>query len=461
MSKNPFQDRVRRRNERKTQKGDYILYWMQQSQRAEDNHALEYAVALANDCKKPILVVFGLTADYPEANLRHFRFMLEGLDETRKTLRERGIPLSIRMGSPPDVACQAAQKACALICDRGYLRHQRAWRRQVAEQAPCPVFEVEADAVVPVQTVSDKAEYAARTIRPKIHRHLDRCLRSVQTTELQTDGSGLAAGDIDFSSDIDRMLTQMKLDSDPAPVTGFFRGGTVEAKRRFDAFLKDRLNRYADNSNQPQTDDVSEMSPYLHFGQISPLYLAMKVKGIKSADRQAADAYLEELIVRRELAANFVYYNDRYDRYDCLPKWARETLTEHRKDNRKHLYDPKTLEAAQTHDPYWNAAMKEMKHTGFMHNYMRMYWGKKILQWSKTPEEGFKTTLSINNRYFIDGRDPNSFAGVAWIYGLHDRAWAEREIFGKVRYMAASGLERKCDIRAYVEKIEDKIRKTP
>lgn len=455
MSKNPDQDRVRQRNERKTQQGDYILYWMQQSQRAEDNHALEYAVALANDCKKPILVVFGLTADYPEANLRHYRFMLEGLDETRKTLLERGIPLSIRMGSPPDIACEAAQKACVLICDRGYLRHQRAWRRQVAQSAPCPVFEVESDVVVPVQIVSDKAEYAARTIRPKIHRHLDRFFRSIPTVQLEADSSGLYPGGIDVS-DIDRVLTHMKLDPSVAPVPGCFRGGTREAKRRFDAFLARRLDRYADNSNQPQTDDVSQMSPYLHFGQVSPLYLAMKVMKKTSADSKAAGAFLEELIVRRELAVNFVYYNDRYDRYDCLPKWARETLTEHRKDNRKHLYGRNALEAAQTHDPYWNAAMKEMKHTGFMHNYMRMYWGKKILQWSKTPEEGFETTLAINNRYFIDGRDANSFAGVAWIYGLHDRAWAEREIFGKVRYMAASGLERKCDIQAYVKKIEER-----
>lgn len=456
MLPNLYEGRIRRRNDRKIQPGDYVLYWMQQSQRAEDNHALEYAVARANEHKKPLVVVLGLTGDYPEANLRHYRFMLEGLAETQASLKEHGIPLSIRRGSPHDVALEAARKACCLVCDRGYLRHQRAWRRLVAEKAPCPVFEVETDVVVPVNTVSDKTEYAARTIRTKIHKHLDRFLRAVLTTELQTDSSGISSGGIDLS-DIDGVLAKMKLDTEVSPVTEFFRGGKTEAKRRFDAFLKDRLNRYADNSNQPQTDDVSGMSPYLHFGQISPLYLAMTVKRKKSVDREAVDTFIEELIVRRELAVNFVYFNDRYDRYQCLPAWAKKTLADHRKDTRKHLYDRKVLEAAQTHDPYWNAAMKEMKHTGFMHNYMRMYWGKKILEWSKTPEEGFEMTLFLNNRYFLDGRDPNSFAGVAWIYGLHDRAWAEREIFGKVRYMAASGLERKCDIRAYVEKIENRI----
>ena len=458
MLPNLYEGRIRRRNDRKIQPGDYVLYWMQQSQRAEDNHALEYAVARANEHKKPLVVVLGLTGDYPEANLRHYRFMLEGLAETQASLKERGIPLSIHRGSPPAVALESAQKACALVCDRGYLRHQRAWRRQVAEKAPCPVFEVETDVVVPVNTVSDKTEYAARTIRPKIHKHLDRFLRAVPTTELQTDSSGISPGGIDLS-DIDGVLAQMTLDTEVSPVTEFFRGGTAEAKRRFKAFLAQRLSRYADNSNQPQTDDVSGMSPYLHFGQISPLYLAMTAKRKKSVDREAVDTFIEELIVRRELAANFVYFNDRYDRYDCLPQWAQKTLSEHRKDRRKKRYDRKTLDAAQTHDPYWNAAMKEMKHTGFMHNYMRMYWGKKILEWSKTPEEGFETTLFLNNRYFLDGRDPNSFAGVAWIYGLHDRAWAEREIFGKVRYMAASGLERKCDIRAYVQRVGERIKR--
>ncbi len=457
MLPNPYEGRIRPRNDRKIQPGDYVLYWMQQSQRAEDNHALEYAVALANEHQKPLVVVFGLTGNYPEANLRHYRFMLEGLAETQETLAKRGILLSIRPGSPPDVALKAAQNACCLVCDRGYLRHQRSWRRQAANRSPCPVFEVESDVVVPVQAVSDKAEYAARTIRPRIHRHLDRFLCSVPTNEPQTGSTSLPPEGVDLS-DIDRVVAQMNIDKSVAPATGFFRGGTKEAIRRFDVFLTQHLDRYAENSNQPQSDDVSGMSPYLHFGQISPLYLAMKVKKRKSADHEAVDAFLEELVVRRELAVNFVYYNDRYDRYDCLPQWAQKTLSEHRQDKREPLYDQNTLEAAQTHDPYWNAAMKEMKHTGFMHNYMRMYWGKKILQWSRTPEEGFETTLSINNRYFLDGRDPNSFAGVAWIYGLHDRAWAERGIFGKVRYMAASGLERKCNIRAYVEKIEDKTR---
>ena len=169
---------------------------------------------------------------------------------------------------------------------------------------------------------------------------------------------------------------------------------------------------------------------------------------------------MEELIVRRELAANFVYYHRDYDNFDCLPGWAQKTLADHRKDRRSYTYTLRQLEDAETHDPYWNAAMKEMKTTGFMHNYMRMYWGKKILEWSSSPELAFRNTLAINNKYFLDGRDPNSYAGVAWIYGVHDRAWPQRAIYGKVRCMMASGLERKFDISAYLDKVKAYIRRS-
>ncbi len=181
-------------------------------------------------------------------------------------------------------------------------------------------------------------------------------------------------------------------------------------------------------------------------------------KKAEHASPQNRAAYIEELVIRRELAINYVQYNRSYDTYASLPDWAKKSLDHHRKDKRTHIYSRQDLELAETHDPYWNAAMKEMMHTGFMHNYMRMYWGKKILEWSPSPEEGFNITLSLNNKYFIDGRNPNSYTGVAWIYGQHDRAWPERPVFGKIRYMAATGLERKCDIKGYVEKVDRAIK---
>ena len=175
------------------------------------------------------------------------------------------------------------------------------------------------------------------------------------------------------------------------------------------------------------------------------------VKQAADADRRA---YLEELIVRRELAANFVEFESRYDDYACLPGWARATLDAHRADRRPHIYTREQLESARTHDRYWNAAMREMRDTGFMHNYMRMYWAKKILEWSSDPAAAFRTVLHLNNKYFLDGRDANSYANVAWVFGLHDRPWPERPVFGKVRYMNAKGLERKFDMAAYLRAVD-------
>jgi deoxyribodipyrimidine photo-lyase len=423
---------------------------MQQSQRAECNHALEYAVQRANELRQSVLVAFGLTDDYPEANLRHYRFLLEGLRDTADLLQRRGIPMLVRRGQPDEVAIELAGDASLVVCDRGYLRHQKEWRRRVARAAHCQVVQVESDLVVPVDVASSKMEWAARTIRPKVQKHWDRFLKPLRSRRLERQ-SPAPRGDALDLDDIDAVLASMKVDRAVPPVSALFRGGTREAKKALRAFLDRRLPTYDDNRNRPETDDVSHMSMYLHFGHISPLHIALEVRRRRAAARES---YLEELLVRRELAHNFTNFCDDYDRYECLPDWARRTLAKHARDKRDPSYTHRQLEDAATHDPYWNAAMNEMKHTGFMHNYMRMYWGKKILEWMESPEEAYRTALALNNKYFLDGRDANSFANVAWVFGLHDRPWQERPIFGTVRYMAASGLERKCDPKAYVEKVE-------
>jgi len=247
----------------------------------------------------------------------------------------------------------------------------------------------------------------------------------------------------------------MDLDRTAGRLGHLYRGGNSEAKKIFRRFLKKSLPDYDANRNQPQTDYVSHMSKYLHFGHVSSIWLALEAK--KAGGGENTDSFLEELIVRRELTFNFVFYNEDYDSYANLPGWAKKTLEDHKKDDREHTYTQRQLENAETHDEYWNAAMKEMVHTGYMHNYMRMYWGKKILEWSNTPEHAYRTTLYLNNKYFLDGRDPNSFANVAWVFGQHDRGWTEREVYGKVRYMSAGGLERKAKPDQYVEKVEKRI----
>ncbi|MFW6171007.1 MAG: deoxyribodipyrimidine photo-lyase [Planctomycetota bacterium] len=456
MRAQPVQrERVERLNDHPPRDAQYVLYWMQQSQRADFNHALEYAIGRANEIKQPLLVAFGLMDDYPEANPRHYRFMLEGLRETQQTLHERGIQMVVQRGAPHEVALHVGGDASLIVCDRGYLRHQKTWRDHVAGAIDCEVVQVESDVVVPVETVSDHAEFAARTIRPKIHRWWDKFLVPLRREEPVTDSLGIAC-ESENLNDIDQLLADLQLDLGVTPVDRWFRGGTGEANRILRSFWRSSYKDYARNRNQPQTDDVSHMSKYLHFGQISPVQVALAARKAKGGPKNE-EGFLEELIVRRELAQNFVYFTAGYDRFQCLPRWAKESLREHKGDRRNPVYSRAELETAATHDPYWNAAMREMMHTGYMHNYMRMYWGKKILEWTRSPEYAFQTVLALNNTYFLDGRDPNSYASVAWIFGLHDRAFAERPVLGKVRYMSAEGLKRKCDIDGYVEKVDNLI----
>ncbi|HSQ80268.1 MAG TPA: deoxyribodipyrimidine photo-lyase [Casimicrobiaceae bacterium] len=436
--------------------GEYVLYWMQQSQRAAFNPALEWAVANANRLRLPVVVGFGLTDGYPEANARHYAFMLEGLREVEAALAQRGIAFVIRRGTPDTVAIGLARRAALVVCDRGYLRHQKTWRLRVARACGRRVVQVEGDAVLPVDHASDRREVAARTLRPKIARLRDAWLKKLRTTPVavraDTLAPRLAHPDAIALRDVGALLASLGIDRTIAPVMRF-RGGTTEAKRRLRVFLGGGLSRYAAERGEPALAQVSFLSAYLHFGQISPVEIALEVAGGES-DADGRATYLEELIVRRELAINFVEHEPGYDSYGCLPRWARDTLDRHRSDPRPHRYGTDELVAASTHDPYWNAAMREMRDTGYMHNHMRMYWGKKILEWSASPEEGYATALALNNRYFLDGRDPNSYANVAWCFGLHDRPWPERPIFGTVRSMTQGGLVRKIDADAYVASVD-------
>jgi len=445
-------ERIQQCNDRPVQKGRYVLYWMQASQREAYNHALEYAIQQGNERNQPIVVVFGITDRFPEANARHYTFMVEGLRETQQALQRRGIQFVAQHQSPELAAVQMARNASIVVTDRGYLRIQKAWRQKVAEKAPCLVVQVESDVVVPVGVASDKEAYAASTLRPKIKIHLDRFLVPVKRKPVKRDSLSLRFDSLDIMQ-VDVVQSQLRVDPS-VPAVDSFRGGTGHATRLLNQFVSRKLRYYHQRRNDPSTDFGSHMSPYLHFGQISPLHIALKVRQARGKPKEAAEAYLEELIVRRELSINFVHYNFHYDSFKALPGWAKKTLRAHKKDSREYLYSPGELEHAQTHDPYWNAAQKEMVITGKMHNYMRMYWGKKVLEWSASPEEAFRTALYLNNKYELDGRDPNGFAGVAWCFGKHDRAWAERRVFGKVRYMNAAGLRRKFDIEGYVRRVK-------
>jgi deoxyribodipyrimidine photo-lyase len=257
--------------------------------------------------------------------------------------------------------------------------------------------------------------------------------------------------------DLDGLSSKLAIDRSVPPVSPRFRGGTSEARKRLSAFVAETLPRYADDRGRPEAAAVSHLSMYLHFGQISPVEVAGAARRARGADDESRSSFVEELIVRRELGINFVTTTEAYDGWRGVPAWARATLAAHARDPRPALYTRVQLEDAATADPYFNAAMRQMRFTGYLHNKMRMYWGKKILEWTAEPEEAHATALALNNRYLLDGRDPSSFANVGWIFGLHDRPWPERPVFGTVRSMMASGLERKSDIQAYVRLVDQQV----
>ena len=430
--------------------GRYVLHLMQQAHRSRFNPALELAVDEANRLGLPVVSCFGLldgSNGFPEANSRHYAFLLDGLADVARGLVKRGIAFVALKGSPAEVAIDLSKQAALLVIDRGYLTIQKRWYAEIAKAAGLRVVQVEGDVVVPVEVASDKHEHAARTLRPKIARRMDEFLQPLAEAKVKQRAEGLELKGLDLS-DPAAVLAGMSLDRSVGPVRRF-RGGETEARRRLDAYLAGPFHNYGADRGKPEAGAASHMSPYLHYGHISPAEIALAVRAAKGGSADDRSAFIEEVVVRRELAMNHVHYNDGYDRYEAaVPDWARKVLAEHGKDKREHRYSDEELMEGRTHDHYWNVSMAEMRETGYMHNHLRMYWGKKILEWSATPEEGFDRTLRINNRFFLDGRDANSFTNVAWVYGLHDRPWARRPIFGTVRYQSENSL-RKIDAKAY------------
>lgn len=429
--------------------GRYVLYWMQQAQRTRCNHALAFAAGKAGNMRLPLVVGFVLIPDFPDAQFRHYRFMLQGLEEVRQSLAGLNISFVMKTGDMVSGVLEIADRASWVVTDAGYLRIQRQWRQQVADRLLCPFTVIETDVVVPVAAASDKQETAARTLRPRIMKKLNGFLDFADEPQQAQDSQWPL--EPAPAIDPDKLCRKANFQKASTDKVLPYTGGQNHARDRLCLFIEKKLENYPKLARDPTAGCQSDLSPYLHFGQISPVDIVLQVSRA-DVSQEAKDAFIEQLVVRRELAVNFTYYNPGYDIYEsAVPVWAQKSLDEHRADKRSWLYTTEELEAAATHDPYWNAAQMEMVSTGKMHNYMRMYWGKKIIEWSSGPEQAFETMLFLNNRYELDGRDPSGFAGVAWCFGCHDRAWKQRPVFGKIRYMNAAGLERKFDIGAYVK----------
>ena len=429
----------------------WVLYWMQASLRVEDNLALEYASELARGKSLPLLVVFGLPPGYPDAAPRHYRFLLDGLGDVAEQLKRHGTTFLLRYGEPPEVALEFAARAAVSVVDVGYTRIQKEWRRRFAERVPGPAVRVEDNVSVPVEILYPKAAVGARVIRPHLHRLREVFLRD------GVEGFTAPAGGVEL--DVESLdphgveLSSLSESSLPGPIKGW-RGGEAAAHDTLDRFLQNGIERYADEKNDPGRCATSRLSPYLHFGHISVREVARRALTIGG---EGAEAFLEELLVRRELAVNYVHYLPDYHSPAVLPRWAAASLDAHAADPRPVLYDEATMEAGETDDAYWNAAQREMVHTGYMHGYMRMYWGKKVMEWASDWRRAWGLLTSWNDTYELDGRDPNGYAGVAWCFGMHDRPWKERAVFGVVRYMNAAGLKRKFDIDRYVVEVNRRI----
>jgi deoxyribodipyrimidine photo-lyase len=452
--------RVRKLNDFKSSNKD-VVYWMSRDQRAFDNWALVFAASLAKQNDSRLAVIFCLDKEFPDSNLRHFDFLLKGLKEVRDDLKDLGIEFYFIQENPEKgvVDFLTKNKVENLVTDFSPLKIKQKWTKDVLDfcnQNEISYFEVDAHNVVPVWAASDKEEYAARTIRSKINSKLDEFLTDFpDIAKITKDLKGYNSKDFKSDFEVQEILDSIKNLDKTVKSVDWILPGAKEANKNLKKFIEKRLGGYDELRNDPNQEYESDLSPYFHFGQISSQRVAFEVKKYASQkdEPSLAESYLEELIVRKELADNFCFYNSNYDNVNSFKDWAKKTLDEHANDKREYLYSFEEFEQARTHDELWNAAQLQMVNLGKMHGFMRMYWAKKILEWTQNYTQAFDFATKLNDKYSLDGRDPNGFTGVAWsIGGIHDRAWFEREVFGKIRYMNYNGCKRKFDVGAYIKR---------
>jgi deoxyribodipyrimidine photo-lyase len=419
---------------------------MQRAQRGIDNPALDVAVDAANTLGKPVVVFFA-PRPFPPANLRHYAFLAQGIPDIADALEKRGIGFILRRFPEHSLLKFCAEaKPVLVVGDENPIRQAEGWRQTVAQKLKAPFWTVDADVIVPSRLL-EKAQYAAHVIRPRLHARLREFLVPPANSKAKfgwTKPAGMRSLSLDCN------LTEgWNLDRSVQPVSKW-KGGSKEATRLLREFVRRRLAHYSRDRNHPELEGTSKLSPYLHFGHISPITVALAIEKAE-APRAQKDAFLNQFIVWRELSVNLARFNPDYDNFECAEPWAHRTLAQHARDPRPIVYSEAQLENAETHDPLWNAAQMQMVASGWMHNYLRMYWAKKILEWAPSPALAHQIAVKLNDKYELDGRDPNGYAGIAWaILGKFDRPWFERPIFGQIRYMSAASTGKKFDSKKYI-----------
>ncbi len=435
----------------------YVLYWAQMNRRVDSNHALVRAVQRANELGLPVLYYEGLTFTYPHANDRMHTFILEGVPETARRLKSLGIGYCFYLRrtreDPNDVLYRLAADAACVVTDDYPTFIAAAHNSSVPGRLPVAYEVVDSSCVIPMSELS-KREYAAYTIRPKIAKLMAKYLEPCPSVKVRRRWTGEApAFHLDIAGrEIASLVASCEIDHS-IPPSASYTGGRLAAERTLGHFLENNLRRYARERNNPSSHATSGLSPYLHFGQISSLEVALAARAYAAEHKLIADEFLEELIVRRELAFNYARSVENPGAFENLPAWAQQTLSKHAGDPRQPAYTQLEFEEARTHDELWNACQREMLLRGTIHGYYRMYWGKKIIEWSPTCRDALETMIGIHDRYALDGRDPNTYTNILWCFGLHDRPWQERPIFGMVRYMSLDGMKRKTDVDAYLREI--------
>jgi deoxyribodipyrimidine photo-lyase len=429
-----------------------VVYWMQRAERGVDNPALDCAIEVANELRLPVVAFFSAISNFPRANLRHYAFLNQGLHDAEEDMAARGVPLIVRR--PPENKLEPFLQdvgAGIVIGDENPLREPERWRRVLAQRLRIPFWTVDADVIVPSRLFT-KGFYAQHLFRKQLDPLLPEYLAEPKAPKLQKQWTHTKIARWVLDDDITKGWRSFDRSVKPVDT---FRGGAHAARKRLQYFVEHQLADFEKGRNKPQVNGTSQLSPYLHFGHISALRIVLEAKKALAARKVPQGAYdtlINELVGWRELAVNFVTYSrDTYDTIECAEPWAQKTLREHMRDKRKYEYTYEQLESGETHDPLWNAAQLQMVRYGWMHNVLRMYWGKKILEWSPNPARAFEWAVLLNDTYELDGRDPNSYAGIAWaIAGKYDRPWFEREIFGLIRYMSGASTGKKFDSRLYM-----------
>lgn len=428
-----------------------IAYWMWREQRVQDNWALLYAQRMALKQDVPLFVCFCLPPKYLDTTYRQYSFMTTGLQEVEKELTVLNINFHMLLGEPDKVIPDFVKShhIGGVITDFTPLRKPLKWLEDVTIKLPknVPVCQVDGHNIVPCWQASPKLEYGARTIRPKIHNQLKEFLTEfppvIEHPHVAKESAKTDWKAVDKFIEVDRSVNQVN----------WAKPGTKAGLEMLESFCHERLKYFATERNNPTKKALSNLSPWFHAGHISVQRAILRVREFRSKAKDSVEAFIEEAVVRRELADNFCFYNqDNYDSIRGTNDWAQKTLQDHAQDKREYLYTREQLEQGHTHDDLWNAAQLQLVNEGKMHGFLRMYWAKKILEWTTSPEEALEISLHLNDKYSMDGTDPNGYVGCMWsVCGIHDQGWAERPVFGKIRYMNYNGCKRKFDVAEFVK----------